>query len=142
MITDVESAVINFTGICGEGGGTAVYFRAIELDGSVTYAQTFPKGLLPHCKGRCWSVVVVDSERERLIANPLNRHLLSSLSMLEPNADGSLTLIFGPIRPRDKYLSNWLPTHYGRTFNITHRFYAPTEDVSLGDYFPPPLIRQ
>lgn len=140
MITDRDCAAIDFTGVWGERDTTAIYFRAMELDGSLTYTQTFPKGALPGNKARCWSVVVADAARDRLIENTLNRHLLSSLSMLEPNPDGSVTLIFGPRRPRDKYVSNWLPTRFGGLFNVTHRFYVPTEDVSLGDYFPPPLI--
>jgi hypothetical protein len=139
MSIDLEPSVIDFSGVW-ERGNTAIYFRAMEVDGSVTYTQTFPKTALPDCKARCWSVVVVEASSDSLIPNPLNRHLLSSLSLLEFDADGSLTLIFGPTPPVDKYLSNWLPTHFGRTFNITHRFYVPTEDVSLGDYFPPPLI--
>lgn len=53
--------------------------------------------------------------------------------------DGSLTLVYGPTKPAKHPESNSLPTKAGSPFNLTFRFYGPSQDVLSGEYFPPPL---
>ena len=89
-----------------------------------------------------WSVIAVDSDKLQVLANPLNRHRLSNHSALKPNADGSLTLAFGPRQPEGVPKSNWLPTQAGKRYNLTYRFYGPAKEVAGGAYHPPPLVRK
>ena len=77
-----------------------------------------------------------------MIPNALDRHVLNQETKPTPNADGSLTLAFGPTAPAGIPESNWLPTADGRRYNLTYRFYGPTPDVVSGAYFPPPLVEK
>jgi hypothetical protein len=136
-------SIVNMIGIWANTPKEAVYFGRTDLDGSRTYTQTYPKAALPESKARYfWSVVAVDNVRYRVIPNALDRHLLSKQSKLTPNADGSLTLAFGPTAPAGIPESNWLPTPDGRQYNLTYRFYGPTPDVTSGEYYPPPLVEK
>lgn len=133
-------SLANYAGIWANNQKEVVYFMAGDLDGSATYAMTFPANELPESKvGYFWSVIAVDTEKFQVIANPLNRFLLNKQSGLQPNADGSLTLAFAPSQPADVPAANWLPTPTGEKYNLTFRFYGPSADVVNGTYFPPPL---
>lgn len=131
---------ISFDTVWTNRSRDAVYFRANEIAGSRTYLHTFPKFELPYAKARGWSVVVLDALTERLVPNTLDRHLISNLSLLERNRDGSLTLVFAPQLPDGISANNWLPTRFGMTYSLTYRFYVPTEDLFSGEYSPPPMI--
>jgi hypothetical protein len=89
-----------------------------------------------------WSVIAVDAKEYRVILNPLNRYLLNRQSQLQYNADGSLTLVYGPTKAKRYPESNWLPTPNGEKYKLTFCFYGPTKDVSAGKYFPPPLVKE
>jgi len=78
----------------------------------------------------------------QVIPNPLNRFLLNKQSGLEPNPDGSLTLVFAPRKPAGLPEPNWLPTPDGQSYNLTYRFYGPSQDIVSGEWFPPPLTEQ
>ncbi len=133
-------SVVNLLSIWANNATEVVYFGRAGLDGNRTYTQTFPKTALPDTKARYfWSVVAVDGARYRVLPNPLDRHVLGKTSGLRPNADGSLTLAFGPNAPAGVPESNWLPTVAGKPYNLTYRFYGPTEDVTKGTYYPPAL---
>ena len=67
---------------------------------------------------------------------------MNKQSGLEFNGDGSLTLAFAPNQPPRVPKPNWLPTPQGRKYNLTYRFYGPTEDVVTGKYFPPPMLQR
>ncbi len=136
-------SIASFTGIWMNNSKEAVYFGAQGFDGSLTYLQTHPADALPGSKANYfWSVVAVDSDKLQVIANPLNRHRLNNHSALKPNADGSLTLAFGPRQPEGVPESNWLPTPAGKRYNLTYRFYGPAKEAAGGTYHPPPLVRR
>jgi hypothetical protein len=136
-------SVANMTGIWANSPKEVVYFARLDLDGSKTYTQTFPKDALPRSKAKyLWSVTAVDSIQYRVLRNALNRHVLNEQAKPKPNPDGSLTLAFGPTAPASVPESNWLPTIPGRAYNLTFRFYGPTDDVTNGTYYPPPLAEQ
>lgn len=111
-----------------------------NLDGSATYTLTFPISELPKTKvNYFWSISALDTINVQVLSNPRKRYLLNKESPLKYNDDGSLTLAFGPKQPKGVAEANWLPTMKGIKYDLTFRFYAPTSDVSTGQYFPPPL---
>jgi hypothetical protein len=136
-------SIANFAGIWANSQKEVVYFMVEKLDGSKTYTQTYPKDALPASKvGYFWSVIAVDSAKFQVIPNPLSRFLLNKESGLELNADGSLTLAFAPRKPTGLPEPNWLPTPEGQPYNLTYRFYGPSQDIVSGAWFPPPLTEQ
>jgi hypothetical protein len=68
--------------------------------------------------------------------------LFNKESELELNRDGSLTLAFAPRKPQGLPEPNWLPTPEGQPYNLTYRFYGPSQDLVSGAWFPPALIEQ
>lgn len=133
----------NLAGIWANNAAEVTYYAAFGLDGSSSYSLTFPKDALPAAKAKYfWSIIAVDTVRFQVLPNPLKRYLLNKQSALKYNADGSLTLVFGPKQPAKYPESNWLPTINGLKYNLTFRFYGPTADVSEAKYFPPPLLKE
>lgn len=135
--------VVNMIGLWANNNKEATYFGIAALDGSKTLVLTFPKEALPKDKAKYfWSIIAVDNIKYQVLPNPLKRYLLNKESGLKYNADGSLTLVFGP-KALTKYpQSNWLPTITGKKYNLTFRFYGPNEDVVNGTYFPPQIIEE
>jgi hypothetical protein len=135
--------LINLIGLWANNNKEATYFGYAAADGSTTYTMTFPKDALPKEKAKYfWSVIAVDAIKYQVLPNSLNRYLLNKESGLKYNKDGSLTLVFGP-KPLAKYpTSNWLPAIAGQKYNLTFRFYGPSEDVISGQYFPPELVKE
>jgi hypothetical protein len=135
-------SIVNYAGIWANTSREVVYFTGQNIDGSLTYTQTYPADALPASKAKYfWSVVAVDGTDFHVIANPLNRHVFNKQSALKFNDDGSLTLVFAPKLPPDTPESNWMPTPQGKRYNLTYRFYGPPKDVIGGTYAPPPLVQ-
>lgn len=141
--------VVNFAGIWANNNSEAVYFKTgvdsdgKPLNGSNHYTMTFAKDELPKDLAKYfWSVIAVDSDKFQVLPNMLKRYLLNKESKLAYNKDGSLTLIFSNRLPINMPESNWLPTPMGETYNLTFRFYGPSDKVLKGGYFPPPLVKQ
>ena len=144
----ISRTAINLIGIWANNTGEVVYFKTntdgkgTPLDGGNTYRLDFPKGALPIDKVKYfWSVIAVDSVKFQVIPNLLNRFLLNKESGVKPNEDGSLTLWFAPKQPVKAADANWLPTPAGQNYNLTFRFYGPSQDVVEGKYFPPPIVK-
>jgi hypothetical protein len=134
-------SIANFTGIWANNTHEVIYFAGRDFDGGKTLSLTFPADAPPEAQVRYfWSVIAVDSKEFTVIPNPLNQFLLNKQSGLQPNADGSVTLWFAPERPGASPEPNWLPTPRGGKYNLTFRFYGPSEDVVSGRYFPPPIV--
>lgn len=136
----VGRTAVNYGGIWANNMGEATYFISNGNDGGKTYTLTFPKDALPAGKATYfWSIIDVDAIKFQVLPNTLKRYLLNKQSDLKTNADGSLTLVFGP-KPLSTYpASNWLPTVSGQKYNLTFRFYGPVNDVTDGSYFPSAL---
>ncbi len=134
-------SLANFTGIWANNTKEVIYFARRDLDGGAAFTITFPVDALPDRQVRYfWSVIAVDNVEYRVIPNDLDRFLLNKASGLEPNPDGSLTLYLASRRPEGAPEPNWLPTPAGEKYNLTFRFYGPSEDVASGRYFPPPVV--
>lgn len=135
--------LVNLGGIWANNAKEATYFTRTDLDGSTTYTQTFPANALPKSKSRYfWSVIAIDAKEYKVIPNPLKRYLLNNQSKLKYNHDGSLTLVFAPTLPKGVPQGNWLPTPEGQKYNLTFRFYGPSDDVVNGQYYPPALMEK
>ncbi len=135
--------MVNFAGIWANTKEEVSYFANIGLDGSVTYTMTFPKDALPQSKASYfWSVIAIDGTQYHVLPNSLKRYLLNKQSGVKFNADGSLTLVFAPTRQKNHPQQNWLPTIAGQKYNLTFRFYGPSDEVTSGKYYPPQLEKE
>lgn len=140
-------SLVNYAGIWANNNKEVVYYKTNSdgkgkpLDGARAYSLTFPKSQLPAGLARYfWSVIAVDSGKFQVIENPYKRYLLNNQTKLDLNKDGSVTLVFAAKLPAGVPESNWLPTPPGQNYNLTFRFYGPSERVVSGGYFPPPLV--
>ncbi|WP_240622572.1 DUF1214 domain-containing protein [Flavobacterium crocinum] len=135
--------VVNLGGIWANNLREAIYFIRTGNDGSAVYTQTFAKNELPQSKVKYfWSVICVDGKEFKVIPNPLKRYLLNNQSPLKFNNDGSLTIIYSPKKPQNLPESNWIPTPEGKKYNLTFRYYGPSQDIIDGSYSPPDLLKQ
>lgn len=139
-------ACINFGGIWANVLEEVLYYKGrgdasgAPLSGENSYSLTFPADDLPAKYAKYfWSIIAVDSERMRVLPNPLKRYLLNKESKLEYGKDGSLTLYFAPEKPAQAPEGNWLPTVKGVKYGPTFRFYGPRGGVADGSYYPPAL---
>lgn len=134
-------SVAVLTGLWPNVPSEVMYFRTVNLDGSKTFTQTWPKSALPAQKAQFfWSVTAVKAIEHKVLDNPLKRYQLRKDSSLKLNPDGSLTLAYGPAAPAGFPESNWLPTVAGQQYDLMWRFYGPTKDLINGKFYPPPLV--
>lgn len=107
------------------------------LDGSKTYAITFPAGEEPPVNG-FWSLTLYN-EHHFFSPNDLARYSLGTKDDgLQRNADGSLTLYAGAMPPGSGEESNWLPAPEG-PFSLYIRAYWGKDEILDGTW-PPPKI--
>jgi hypothetical protein len=133
-------------GIYGNSGEEAVYpvYRVDSEDRPLDAAQHQYRLHLP--AGRplpakaFWSLTMYDGKTFLLVANPLNRYLISSPMQptLKPDADGGLTLYIQHESPGKEWESNWLPAPDG-PFEVIMRLYLPNPDVLEHKWKQPPL---
>jgi len=96
-----------------------------ELKAGKTYKLTLPKDMPVK---QFWSLIVYDLETYAFIYSPQMRPGLSSLNdskTMKKNADGGVTLYFGPKAPKGLE-SNWIPTSGKKPFPVM-RFYGGTK---------------
>jgi hypothetical protein len=107
-----------------------------QLHGKNNYTVTFPKGQEPPVKG-FWSLTLYN-EHHLFHPNALNRYSLGtkSMSFLQHNADGSLTLYFGNKSPGKDKETNWVPAPDG-TFSLYIRCYWSEKAILDGSWMPP-----
>jgi len=114
--------------------------RGERLDGSGSYAVTFPPNQLPPVRG-FWSLTLYN-EHHFFQPNGLRRYSLGTKNTnLHHAADGSLTLTASATPPDDDDLrSNWLPAPAG-PFSLYLRAYWPEPPILDGTWTPPPVTR-
>jgi hypothetical protein len=94
------------------------------LSGRKSYRLTVP----PNAPVRLyWSATLYDRETHALIRNSTRSSRGSNSDGLHKNADGSVSLYFGPSAPSGAD-GNWIPTN-GRDFEVLFRFYGPEEPL-------------
>jgi hypothetical protein len=107
------------------------------LSGEHDYIMHFPpEGLPPN--DAFWSLTMAD-EKERFVANPLNRYVVGDRSDLVANADSSVDVFIQNIAPAG-HESNWLPAPSGN-FRLWLRAYMPGAPVLDGKYTVPPVVK-
>ena len=96
-----------------------------RLDGGRSYRLTVPAN--PPVK-LYWSATVYDSTTHALIRNTGWSSRGSSTPGLQKNADGSVTISFGPKAPAGAE-ANWVPTKSKANFEVLFRFYGPDKPL-------------
>jgi len=112
-------------GIGSQYAVAAVDKNGEYLDGSKTYQLTMPKGIPAK---DFWSFVVYDPQTRSMLQTPRTDYpsLSSQAGDVQPNADGSYTVYFGPEAPEGKE-SNWIQTVPGKGFFTIMRLYGPLQ---------------
>jgi hypothetical protein len=109
------------------------------LEGTYTYAVTFPKGQTPPVNG-FWSMTLYN-EHHFFHPNDLKRYSLGTKNKsLKFNDDGSLTLYAGAKSPGKAKESNWLPAPDG-PFSLYIRAYWGKPAILDGSWQPPAVKR-
>lgn len=108
------------------------------LDGANKYTIHFDKATMPPVSA-FWSITLYDQDGFQ-VANSLNRFAVSSWMPFKYNPDGSLDLYFQTESPGKDNERNWLPAPKG-PFNLTMRLYAPKQEILVGKWNPPPVVR-
>ncbi|MGB6067414.1 MAG: DUF1254 domain-containing protein [Desulfomonilaceae bacterium] len=108
------------------------------LDGSNKYTIHFDKTAMPPVNA-FWSITLYDQDGFQ-VANSLNRFAVSSWMPFKFNPDGTLDLYFQTESPGKDKERNWLPAPKG-PFNLTMRLYAPKQEVLVGKWSPPPVVK-
>jgi hypothetical protein len=94
------------------------------LDGSETYKLRLPTNVPAK---DFWSIVLYDSQtRSMLQTDQQFPSINSERGDIEPNADGSVDIYFGPQAPSGKE-NNWVQTVPGKAFWLILRLYGPLE---------------
>jgi hypothetical protein len=104
-----------------------------RLCGEHDYILHFPPGGLPPVNG-FWSLTMAD-EKERFVANPINRYCVTDRSGLAQNADGSVDIHLQNAAPAG-HESNWLPAPTGK-FRLWLRAYIPGAAILDGTFTVP-----
>jgi hypothetical protein len=108
------------------------------LDGVNNYVLHFDNGATPPVDA-FWSVTLYGADSYQ-VPNSINRFAVSSWMPFKYNPDGSLDLYIQNENPGADKEPNWLPAPKA-LFNLTMRIYAPKQEVLVGKWNPPPVIR-
>jgi hypothetical protein len=104
------------------------------LDGANRYVLRFDKGKAPPTEA-FWSLSMYD-DRQRFVANPINRHAIGDRDQLEQNPDGSIDIPIQHENPGREREANWLPAPKG-PFSVTLRIYWPGQEILERRWTPP-----
>jgi len=116
---------LQMVGIGSQYATAAVDANGDYLDGSRTYSVTLPAGIPAK---DFWSFVLYDPQTRSMLQTPRTVYpsISSQGSAVEPNADGSVTVYFGPNAPEGKE-NNWVQTVPGKGWFTILRLYGPLE---------------
>jgi hypothetical protein len=93
------------------------------LDGSKNYKLTLPTDVPV---ASFWSIVIYDNQTRSMLQTDQQFPSLNSERGVQPNADGSYDVYFGPEAPEGME-SNWIQTVRGKGWNTILRLYGPLE---------------
>ena len=118
--------------------GTATYYLDLAetadgewLDGGNSYKLTMPANVPVH---DFWSITTYDLVTASYLRD-INPSTIDSVTEnVKRNADGSVTIYFGPTLPEGANQENWLPTDPDRRFFLLARFYGPEPEL-FGESF-------
>jgi hypothetical protein len=107
---------------------TMVDAQGNYLDGSKTYKVTLPKDIPAE---KFWSFTLYDTMSRSMLDTPQRYPRAGSQSYPSPaakaNADGTITVYFGPKQPSGVQRGNWIQTMPGKGFIPCLRLYSPLE---------------
>ena len=139
------AAVLIIYGNCKEEAMYPIYTEDAsgqKLDAAQNrYTLRFAPGQLPPVNA-FWSLTMYELPSRLLVANPIDRYLISSpmLPDLKRDADGGLTLYIQHDSPGKDRESNWLPAPSG-PFLMFMRLFWPQPQAIDGQWRQPPLQR-
>ncbi|MEU8900402.1 DUF1254 domain-containing protein [Nocardia sp. NPDC048505] len=125
-----------------EGAGSIYWLANVDaqgapLDGAHSYTLTVPS---PVPAAQFWSVTLYDLDTRSEINTPQFKPVLTSLrDHLTPDADGNITLHFGPDRPDAEV--PWLQTNPGNSWFAYFRIYGPSAAAFDGTWQPSDFTR-
>ncbi len=141
-------ATVNYAGMWANPPDEVVYSPATHdadgrpLDGCNSYVMHFPAHALPQSMvDAYWSVILVGVPDYRVIPNELDRYNVNTYSLLQHDADGSLTIGIGAQPVPGVAESNWLPAPADKPFALTFRAYVPKDLVRQGGWHPAAVTR-
>jgi hypothetical protein len=120
-------------------GKTQVYLGGYRdsdgdfLDGGNNYVLNVPAN--PPAE-TFWSVTVYDVSHRTMISTDLKKPTVGSVQGFDKNADGSITVYFGPDAPKGKE-KNWIKTIPGQGWFSYFRLYSPTKPFFDGSWVLP-----
>jgi len=98
------------------------------LDGAKTYKVSLPKGIPA---ANFWSLTLYDNQSRSMLDTPQRYPRAGSQNYpspaAEPNADGSTTVYFAPMRPEGIKRGNWIQTVSNKGYFVILRLYSPLE---------------
>ncbi len=115
---------------------TSVDGAGRALSGEHDYTLHFPPGGLPP-NDAFWSLTMAD-EKQRFVANPIDRYSVGDRSGLAQSPDGSVDIYLQNAAPEGRE-ANWLPAPADR-FNLWLRVYMPGEAILRREYTVPPVV--
>ena len=135
--------MIDYGGLWADEITEAIYFigqtkdnEKQPLNGDNKYETRFPADALPNTMVNAfWSLTLYSVPDYRVVDNPMKRYNLSSVSLLNKNADGSLSIWLASA-PKGVPTSNWLPAPTGKGLSLDLRTYVPKQAVRDGKWFP------
>lgn len=117
--------------------GTATYYLDLAetpdgqwLDGGKHYKLTMPANVPVK---DFWSITTYDLETASYLRNIDKSSIDSTMKEVKKNADGSVTIYFGP-KPDKGKEANWLITDPKRRFFLLARFYGPEPELFSDDF--------
>ena len=118
--------------------GTATFYLDLAetaddewLDGGKNYKLVMPPDVPVE---NFWSITTYDLETASYLRDIEPSTIDSVTESVKKNADGSVTIYFGPQLPKGAPKTNWLPTDPKRRFFLLARFYGPKPEL-YGDDF-------
>ena len=110
-------------GIGSQYAGAMVDSKGRALDGGYSYRLRMPPDVPVK---DFWSLVLYDNQTRSMLQTDQSFPSLNSERGVEPNADGSTDIYFGPSAPEGKE-SNWIQTVPGKGWSVILRLYGPLE---------------
>ena len=110
-------------GVGSQYAGAMTDSKGRALDGGYTYRLRMPPDVPVK---DFWSLVLYDNQTRSMLQTDQAFPSLNSERGVEPNADGSTDIYFGPSAPEGKE-SNWIQTVPGKGWSVILRLYGPLE---------------
>ncbi|MCB9106277.1 MAG: DUF1254 domain-containing protein [Anaerolineales bacterium] len=129
---------VKLIGVGSQYGVVAMDAEGEYLDGAHTYKLTFP----PDVPAKdFWSVLIYDPQTRSMLQTDQQFPGLNSMKGdVNPNADGSYDIYFGP-EPPEGQEDNWIQTIPGKGFFVILRIYGPLKSWFDQTWRPSEIVK-